>query len=153
MVSAKDFYGADGTNIDLFANFGDGTCSLMGYNWMIVEKVVSKMQWLNASVREANIAAIRTLLAEFQNLGRAVLVRQGPMCNLDKAGRIPCPLLYFPLNEHRCQLVQRLEKVFAAVADDCNSAWVAKYGKLLDKLVKDNSPYKKGLPCPPVQFL
>merc|ERR1712227_1125082 len=153
LVSASAFYGADGTNVDLFANFGDGTCSLMGYSWLAVEEMVKKMNWLNNSVREKNIKALRTLFAEFQNLGRAVLVRQGPSCNLDKAGRIPCNLLYFPINEHRCQLTKRIEAVFKVVADNCNSAWVAKFGALVDTMVTDNAKYKKGLPCPETQFL
>lgn len=153
MVSASSFAGADGTNIDLYADFGDGTCSIMGYNWVAVEFTVNKMQWLSNAVKADNIKAIRTLFTEFQNLGKAVLVRQGPQCDLKKAGRIECPLLYFPHTEHRCQLIQRIEKVYKAVAQSCNQAWTVKYGKLMDKLLQDNKKYKKGLPCPDVNYL
>ena len=153
MVSASSFSGADGVNLDLFANFGDGTCSIMGYNWVAVESTVAKMKWLSNAVRAQNIQAIRSLFAEFQNLGKAVLVRQGPQCDLKKAGRIECPLLYFPHSEHRCQLMKRVEKVYKAVAQNCNPAWTAKYGKMMDKLLADNRAYKKGLPCPDVHYL
>lgn len=153
MVSASAFSGADGTNLDLYADFSDGTCSIMGYNWVAVEATVEKMKWLSNAVKADNIYAIRSLFTEFQKLGKAVLVRQGPQCNLEKAGRIECSLLYFPHTEHRCQLMQRVEKVYKAVAQNCNQAWTAKYGKMMDKLLTDNRKYKKGLPCPDVVYL
>lgn len=153
LVLASAFAGADGTNVDLFANFGDGTCSLMGYDWANVEKLVMKMKWLSADVRANNIKAARYIFTEFTNLGKAVLVRQGPQCDLDKAGRIPCNLLYWPHNEHRCQLVQRIEAIYKVVAQNCNPLWRAKFGKYMDTLMRDNAKYKASLPCPEVEYL
>jgi len=152
-VKASTFYGVDGTNTELFANFGDGTCSIMGYNWVVVESTVDKMQWLSNAVKAANIKAVRDMFTEFQSLGKAVLARQAPQCDRTKAGRIDCSLLYFPKTEHRCQLMQRIEKVYNAVADHCNPSWKQKFGGMMDKLLADNKKYKKGLPCPEVVFL
>ena len=125
----------------------------MGYNWVVVESTVDKMQWLSNAVKAANIKAVRDMFTEFQSLGKAVLARQAPQCDRTKAGRIDCSLLYFPTTEHRCQLMQRIEKVYNAVADHCNPSWKTKFGGMMDKLLADNKKYKKGLPCPEVVFL
>merc|ERR1711935_596461 len=53
---------------DLFANFGDGTCSIMGYNWVVVENTIAKMQWLSNAIKSSNIKAIHDLFSEFHNL-------------------------------------------------------------------------------------
>lgn len=139
--------------MDLFANFGDGTCSIMGYNWVVVENTIAKMQWLSNAIKSSNIKAIRDLFSEFHNLGKAVLARQAPQCDQSQAGRVECSLLYFPTTEHRCQLMQRIEKVYNEVANDCNPSWKQKFGGLMDKLLMDNKKYKKGLPCPEVVYL
>jgi hypothetical protein len=152
VVEKQDFYGADGTDVSLFATFEDGECSLMGFNWMATEQMTKKMNWVTAN-KAQSMSNMNNMFKEFQTLGKAVLVRQQPSCDLDKAGKIDCKLLYFPLNEHRCQLIRRIEKVYKAVALNCNQSWIRKYGAMMDQLLRDAGQYKKGQSCPTVGWL
>lgn len=153
MVNQNQFHNADGTNINLFANFNDGECSVMGYNWVTMGIWSPKMKWVSKMQKERNLKWLNTLFTEFQSLGKSVLVRQQPSCDTTVAGKIDCKLLYFPETDHRCQLVQRIEKVFLAIAQSCNASWIKKYGDLVDKVAYDNQAYKQGLPCPDVEWL
>ena len=111
MPNKGDFAGGTGTDLSLFAELDEGKCSIMGYNWASVELLASKMQWLEAYQKQASLKSLNALMNEFQRLGKAVLVRQGPSCNMAVAGAIDCKLLYFPHSDPRCQLVKRVETV------------------------------------------
>lgn len=56
------------------------------------------------------------LLTEFSRLGKAALGRSVQQCDMEKAGIVPCKLLYFPHSEPRCQLIQRLNKVYQGMS-------------------------------------
>jgi hypothetical protein len=34
-----------GTNVDVYTDLGDGLCSLMGFEWGNLNKLMKKMQW------------------------------------------------------------------------------------------------------------
>jgi hypothetical protein len=152
MPEKSDFAGSTGTDLSLFAELEEGQCSIMGYNWAAVDITLKKMAWLEGYSKTASIAALNSLMSEFQRLGKAVLVRQGPSCNTAIAGSIDCKLLYFPHNEQRCVMVQRIEKVYKAVAQNCNQAWISKFGGHMDTLIKYNSLWQ-GKSCPAADFL
>ena len=111
MPTKGDFAGTTGTDLSLFAELDEGKCSIMGYNWASVEKLAQKMAWLENYQKQASLAALNSLMNEFQRLGKAVLVRQGPSCNMAIAGAIDCKLLYFPHSDPRCALIKRVEAV------------------------------------------
>ena len=111
MPNQSDFQGTTGTDLSLFAELEQGQCSIMGYNWVTLKDLVEKMQWLQTYQKQASITSLNALMTEFQRLGKAVLVRQGPSCNMAVAGAINCKLLYFPYSDPRCALVARIEKV------------------------------------------
>ena len=111
MPNKSDFQGTTGTDLSLFAELDEGQCSIMGYNWVALTDLIEKMQWLQSYQKQASISALRALMDEFQKLGKAVLVRQGPSCNMAVAGAIDCKLLYFPHSDQRCVLVKRIETV------------------------------------------
>ena len=185
MPNKSDFQGTTGTDLSLFAELDEGQCSIMGYNWVALTDLIEKMQWLQSYQKQASISALRALMDEFQKLGKAVLVRQGPSCNMAVAGAIDCKLLYFPHSDQRCVLVKRIEtvrikkngklaifvknsaenhqkfefcetkiifKVYKAVAQNCNQAWITKFGGYMDTLLQHNSRYK-GKECPAVEYL
>jgi len=153
VVSQSSFAGASGTDLSLFAKFEDGQCSTMGFDWLALEKMILKMKWVDPGVRAKNIKEVTELLKEFGRVGYQVLVRQQPACDLDKAGKIDCKLLYFPVTEHRCQLVRRIEKVYTAIAQNCNNGWIAKFGGYMDSILAGSGKYKGGNPCPEVEYL
>merc|ERR1719447_2059231 len=124
----------------------------MGYNWVSVENLAAKMKWLLNYQKQASLTALNALMNEFQRLGKAVLVRQGPSCNMAVAGAIDCKLLYFPQKDPRCVLVKRIEQVYKAVAKNCNQAWISKFGAHMDKLLEYNS-MREGQSCPVADFL
>ena len=111
MPNQSDFQGTTGTDLSLFAELEQGQCSIMGYNWVTLKDLMEKMQWLQTYQKQASITSLNALMTEFQRLGKAVLVRQGPSCNMAVAGAINCKLLYFPYSDPRCALVARIEKV------------------------------------------
>ena len=111
MPNQSDFQGTTGTDLSLFAELEQGQCSIMGYNWVTLKDLMEKMQWLQTYQKQASITSLNALMDEFQRLGKAVLVRQGPSCNMAVAGAINCKLLYFPYSDPRCALVARIEKV------------------------------------------
>ena len=117
MPNKGDFAGANGIDLSLFAELEEGKCSIMGYNWVSVENLAAKMKWLQNYQKQASLTALNALMNEFQRLGKAVLVRQGPSCNMAVAGAIDCKLLYFPHSDPRCQLIKRVEKVKISKSD------------------------------------
>jgi len=152
MPEKSDFDGTTGTDLSLFAELEEGKCSVMGYNWASVSTLLAKMAWLKPYQKSASTTSLNALMNEFQRLGKAVLVRQGPSCNMAVAGAIDCKLLYFPHSDYRCALVKRIETVYKAIAQNCNQAWISKFGGHMDTLLQYNSQ-QKGQECPPVQYL
>jgi len=140
-----------GTNIDVYTNLGEGMCSLMGFQWGNLNKLMKKMQWTtNPALSQRYTEA---LLTEFQYLGQAVLARTQAKCDLTKAGAVRCNLLYFPHDNKRCQLVKRLGKIYEAVAENCNTAWETKYGDMVNYLIANNQAGVDGAPCEPTVYL
>jgi len=90
---------------------------------------------------------------EFASLGKAALARALNQCDVKKAGVVPCNLLYFPHSEHRCQLVQRLEKVYDDVSQHCNAAWKNTFGGKMQTLLTNNMAGKGGNACPDITWL
>lgn len=152
MPNRGDFLDADGTSVDMFANFNDGMCSLMGYNWLALDKILYKMQWVNEEVRDQNMDDVKILMEQFQKAGQRVLARQQESCELD-AGRIDCNFLHFPHTEHRCQLIRRIEWVYRYMASYCNDPWRAKYDPIMDRILDGSGGYKKGEDCPFISYI
>ena len=111
--SQSDFGQSFNGGTDVYAVMPDGQCSIMGYNWASVdfETTVHANRWISGAVKDDTKQLYNELMDEFQRLGRAVLTRSGPACDLSKAGKIDCRRLYFPKNEHKCQMIRRIEKV------------------------------------------
>lgn len=152
MPNRGDFLDADGTSVDMFANFNDGMCSLMGYNWLALDKILYKMQWVNEEVRDQNMDDVKILMEQFQKAGQRVLARQQESCELD-AGRIDCNFLHFPHTEHRCQLIRRIEWVYRYMASYCNDPWRAKYDPIMDRILDGSGGYKNGEECPFISYI
>jgi hypothetical protein len=140
-----------GTNVDVYTDLGDGLCSLMGFEWGNLNKLMNKMQWTTNPA--LNQQYTKALLTEFQYLGQAVLVRTQAKCDLTKAGAVPCSLLYFPHDNKRCQLVKRLGKIYEAVAMHCNTAWETKYGDMVNYMIANNQDAGNGDACDPTVYL
>ena len=107
------FQNGDGTDISMFAHFENNQCSIMGYNWQSVEFLYNALgsKWVDADKKVNTEAVFRPLVEEFQNLGKSVLTRNAPMCDMTKAGLIDCKYLVFPHSDHRCTMVRRIKKV------------------------------------------
>lgn len=58
-----------------------------------------------------------------------------------------------PKKEHRCQLVQRLARIFSEVVKNCNSAWKSLYGDMMNSLLQNNQSGRQGKACEPVKYL
>merc|ERR1711893_133879 len=145
----SSFYNYQGTDTSLYTSLGDGECSLMGFEWGNLERLLSQQQWTsNPGVAQNYMSRIVT---EFQYLGQQVLARNSAQCDLNKAGAVKCSLLYFPHTEHRCQLVQRLAAIYEDVAANCNMAWERKYGDMMNYLLANNQYGRKGAACEPVE--
>ena len=154
-IPSKDkFVGMDTeseTSINVYTNLGPGQCSLMGFEWHTLDIFLAKMKWAQNRVTNENY--IRMIIKEFQYLGKSAIARSGPQCDLDKAGVIDCNLLYFPKSEHRCQWVKRLNRIYDDVSENCNTAWKAKFGKMMNYLLQNNQSGKQNQPCEFVDFL
>ena len=103
-----------GTKLAIFTQLTPGMCSLMGYNWENQAKLISTMKWSKNPRLYSGL--VQQLMTEFSKLGKMALARSSPQCNMEKAGVVPCKILYFPHAEHRCQLIQRLNRVYLGVA-------------------------------------
>ena len=103
-----------GTKLAIFTQLTPGMCSLMGYNWENQAKLISTMKWSKNPRLYSGL--VEQLMTEFSKLGKMALARSSPQCNMEKAGVVPCKILYFPHAEHRCQLIQRLNRVYLGVA-------------------------------------
>ena len=103
-----------GTKLAIFTQLTPGMCSLMGYNWENQAKLISTMRWSKNPRLYSGL--VEQLMTEFSKLGKMALARSSPQCNMEKAGVVPCKILYFPHAEHRCQLIQRLNRVYLGVA-------------------------------------
>ena len=123
----------------------------MGYEWANLNTLMAKMKWSQNRVTNEN--NVKQLLKEFQFLGKSAIARSGPQCNLEEAGKVDCNLLYFPHTELRCQLVQRIKRVYDAVSSNCNNSWKAQFGAMINSLLQNNQSGKKGAPCDPVEWL
>ena len=123
----------------------------MGFDWENTGKLISSMEWsLNPTL---NINLSKQILTEFASLGKRVLGRGANMCNPEKAGAVPCNLLYFPHSDHRCQIVQRLGKIFDDVAMNCNADWRRIYGDKMNTLIQNNQSGRQNKPCEDVKWL
>ena len=98
---------------NVYAVMPDGMCSIMGYNWSseVFAENIRDHKWASDAVKADTANLYKELMDEFQRLGREVLTRSGPSCDLSKAGKIDCRRLYFPRGEHKCAMVRRIEKV------------------------------------------
>ena len=111
--SQSDFGQGFNGGIDVYAVMPDGQCSIMGYNWASVgfATSINANPWISGAIKADTAKLYDDLMEEFQRLGRAVLTRSGPACDLSKAGKIDCRRLHFPKNEHKCQMIRRIAKV------------------------------------------
>jgi hypothetical protein len=148
-TGVHQFQNSDGTDISLFAQFENNLCSLMGFNWQSVEFLYNTLstKWVGAKAKKESEAAFKPLVAEFQNLGKSVLTRNGPKYDMAKAGLVECKYLLFPHSDHRCTMVRRIKEVTNQVAKHCNEAWNSKFGLMADTLVKLH-PKKGQDSCP-----
>ena len=138
-------------SIKLYSELATGQCSLMGYEWANMEALLAKMKWSANKITNENY--IRTIVKEFQHLGKSAIARSGPQCDLEKAGVVDCTILYLPHYEHRCQSIQRINRIYKDVALNCNTAWKAKFGKMMNYLLQQNQSGKQGSPCDPIEWL
>jgi len=123
----------------------------MGYDWENEKKLLATMTWSTNPTVFSNL--VRQIMDEFADLGKAALARSIQQCDIKKAGVVPCKLLYFPHTDHRCQLIQRLNKVYADIAMHCNNDWKSTYGGKMQTLMQHNMRYKGGAACPSVNYL
>jgi len=140
----------DGTDISIYSKLAPGECSVMGFEWENQEKLLKTMKWSKEPELYSNMAT--QLLTEFSRLGKAALGRSVQQCDMEKAGIVPCKLLYFPHSEPRCQLIQRLNKVYQDIALFCNHDWQRVFGGKMATLLSNNQSFKGGA-CPPVKYL
>jgi hypothetical protein len=122
----------------------------MGYDWENEKRLLDAMEWSSNKVLFSNL--VKQVMDEFAALGKAALARALNQCDVKKAGVVPCNILYFPHTDHRCQMVQRLEKVYQDVSKHCNAAWKSNFGGKINQLVVNNKN-KKGAACPAVDWL
>ena len=141
----------DGLNTDIYTELTPGQCSVMGFEWENMAILSKKMIW--SSNVEQNQYFVVQIIGQFQYLGKKAIGRGQPQCDISKAGIVPCNILYFPHLEHRCQAVKRLAKIFADVAQHCNSSWKKLYGDMMNALLQNNTHGKHGASCPAVEWL
>lgn len=122
----------------------------MGFDWENEKRLLSSMTWSKNPSVYSNL--VKQIMDEFADLGKAALARSLDQCDVSKAGVVPCNLLYFPHSEHRCQMVQRLSRVYDDIAKHCNPAWQANFGGKVATLLNNNQD-KAGAPCPTVNYL
>lgn len=123
----------------------------MGFNWENERVFMGKLKWSTHVVR--NTMYVKELLAQFSTFGKASLTRGKPQCDAKKAGVVPCSILYFPHTEHRCQLIQRLERIFDEVKGFCNSSWLSLFQPKMDFLLQNNKYGKQRGACGKVHWL
>jgi hypothetical protein len=140
----------NGSNLNIYAKLEDGRCSLMGFDWENEKKLLATMKW--SSNPKTFTAIVEQLMDEFASLGKTAIGRSIGGCD-DDAGAVACGLLPFPHTEHRCQLVERIEAVYEAVAKKCNDSWKNHWNNKVQTLVNNNGKYKGGAACPKVHFL
>ena len=140
-----------GLDVSIYSELSDGECSLMGFDWENLQKMLYKMTW--SSAKAVNQGYVKTIFGQFATLGKSALARSGPMCDPKKAGVVPCKYLYFPHTEHRCQLVKRTARIFNDVLKHCNTAWKEKYGAMMNYMLQTNKSGKDGKACEKVKWL
>jgi hypothetical protein len=140
-----------GIDVSIYTELQDGECSLMGFDWENLQKMLAKMEW--SQYKETNKRYVNEIFTQFATLGKSALARSGPACDARKAGVVPCNFLYFPHKEHRCQLVKRMAKIFADVVKHCNTAWKTQYGNMMNYLLQQNKSGKQGAACDKVKWL
>merc|ERR1712228_52391 len=141
----------DGTDVTIYSELSPGQCSTMGFDWENLSKLLYKMTWAN--YKDTQIKYVTEIFTQFATLGKSALARSAASCDPKTAGVVPCNFLYFPHNEHRCQLVKRLAKIFADVAKNCNQAWKTQYGSKMNYLLQNNKSGKQGKACERVVWL
>ena len=125
---------------------------MMGFDWENLNKILYKFKWATGN-KDLQIQYVNEIFAQFAKLGKSALARSGPSCDAKLAGVVPCKLLYFPHPEHRCQLVKRMAKIFADVAQHCNSSWQSLFGQKMNYLLQNNKSGKQGAACERVKWL
>merc|ERR1739848_452469 len=140
-----------GKNVNIYTKLVDGECSVMGFDWENEIKLLNTMKWSTNPTLYSKL--VTQIMDEFASLGKAVLARSVDQCIVEKAGAVPCKLLYFPHTEHRCQLIERLRKVYTNVSEYCNEDWKKTFGAKMNTLLQNNKLYKGGAPCPKVNYL
>jgi hypothetical protein len=142
----------DGLDVSIYSEISPGQCSVMGYDWENLNKMLYKFKWASGN-KNLQIQYVNEIFKQFATLGKSALARSGPSCDPKLAGVVPCNILYFPHTEHRCQAVKRMAKVFHDVAQHCNSSWKTLFGGKMNYLLQNNKSGKHGAACERVVWL
>lgn len=120
-----------------YSTVGEGLCSSRSYGYK--SAAIFHARSYNVKNMQNARTAFVILATQISHLGKK-LTRSRAQCNLAEAGKVPCELLDFPIEEEGCQLAQRLHKLYAYILPKCNEGWVQKYAMFADELLDASQP-------------